>query len=74
MGNVFLSSLSHKGLFHLLDGIEGRLHGEWTRVYGDSSIDGGQLNRLIGYTLAVCLQTLQMSSLPVNIKTPCVLI
>ncbi|KAF0044562.1 hypothetical protein F2P81_003720 [Scophthalmus maximus] len=65
-----VESLSHKGLFHLLDGIEGRLHGEWTRVYGDSSIDGGQLNRLIGYTLAVCLQTLQMSSLPVNIKTP----
>ncbi|AWP16731.1 putative centrosomal protein kizuna [Scophthalmus maximus] len=43
-----VESLSHKGLFHLLDGIEGRLHGEWTRVYGDSSIDGGQLNRLIG--------------------------
>ncbi|XP_019940203.2 centrosomal protein kizuna isoform X1 [Paralichthys olivaceus] len=42
-----LESLSQEGIFNLLDSIEGRLHGEWTGVYGDSSIDGRQLNRLI---------------------------
>ncbi|XP_060939128.1 centrosomal protein kizuna [Limanda limanda] len=45
---VTLESLSQGGIFNLLDSIEGRLHGEWTSLYGDSSIDGGQLNRLIG--------------------------
>ncbi|CAB1453357.1 unnamed protein product, partial [Pleuronectes platessa] len=45
---VTLESLSQEGIFNLLDSIEGRLHGEWTRLYGDSSIDGRQLNRLIG--------------------------
>ncbi|XP_040917528.1 centrosomal protein kizuna [Toxotes jaculatrix] len=44
---VTLESLSQEGLFNLLDSIEGRLQGEWTSVYGDSSIDGRQLNRLI---------------------------
>eukprot|EP00064_Thunnus_orientalis_P013202 superscaffoldBa00002116_g13239 len=39
--------LSQEGLFNLLDSIEGRLHGEQTSVYGDSSIDGMQLNRII---------------------------
>ncbi|XP_074516695.1 centrosomal protein kizuna isoform X2 [Sebastes fasciatus] len=42
-----LESLSQEGLFNLLDGIEGRLRGEGTSVYGDSSIDGRQLNRII---------------------------
>ncbi|XP_077395543.1 centrosomal protein kizuna isoform X2 [Festucalex cinctus] len=40
-------SLSHKGLFKLLDSIEGRLHGEQTRVYGNLSIDERQLVRII---------------------------
>nr|XP_033498827.1 centrosomal protein kizuna isoform X1 [Epinephelus lanceolatus] len=44
---VTLESLSQEGLFNLLDSIEGRLHGERTRVYGDSSIDGRQFNRII---------------------------
>ncbi|KAM7376515.1 hypothetical protein PAMP_006243 [Pampus punctatissimus] len=44
---VTLERLSQKGLFKLLDSIEGRLHGEQTSVYGDSSIDGRQLNRII---------------------------
>ncbi|XP_042356078.1 centrosomal protein kizuna [Plectropomus leopardus] len=44
---VTLESLSQEGLFNLLDSIEGRLCGEQTRVYGDSSIDGRQLNRII---------------------------
>ncbi|KAM4541385.1 centrosomal protein kizuna [Fundulus diaphanus] len=42
-----LKSLSLEGLFNLLDSIEGRLHGEQSRVYRDSSIDGRQLNRII---------------------------
>uniref|UniRef100_A0A3Q3LZR2 Centrosomal protein kizuna n=1 Tax=Mastacembelus armatus TaxID=205130 RepID=A0A3Q3LZR2_9TELE len=44
---VTLESLSEEGLFNLLDSIEGRLHGEQTSVYWDSSIDGRQLNRII---------------------------
>ncbi|XP_044023912.1 centrosomal protein kizuna isoform X2 [Siniperca chuatsi] len=44
---VTLESLSQEGLFNLLDNIEGRLHGERTSVYGDSPIDGRQLNRII---------------------------
>uniref|UniRef100_A0A087X684 Centrosomal protein kizuna n=1 Tax=Poecilia formosa TaxID=48698 RepID=A0A087X684_POEFO len=40
-------SLSLEGLFNLLDSIEGRLHGEQSHVYRDSSIDGRQLNRII---------------------------
>ncbi|CAK6968020.1 centrosomal protein kizuna isoform X1 [Scomber scombrus] len=44
---VTLERLSQEGLFNLLDGIEGRLHGEQTSVYGDSSIDGMQLDRII---------------------------
>ncbi|XP_039993964.1 centrosomal protein kizuna isoform X2 [Xiphias gladius] len=44
---VTLESLSQEGLFSLLDSIEGRLHAELSSVYGDSSIDGRQLNRLI---------------------------
>ncbi|MED6289906.1 hypothetical protein CHARACLAT_007765 [Characodon lateralis] len=42
-----LKSLSLEGLFNLLDSIEGRLHGEQSHVYRDSSIDGSQLNRII---------------------------
>lgn len=56
MGNVY-SSLSQEGLFNLLDSIEGRLHDEQTSVYGDSSIDERQLNRLIRYTPTLFLQT-----------------
>ncbi|XP_070776949.1 centrosomal protein kizuna [Enoplosus armatus] len=44
---VTLESLSQEGLFNLLDNIEGRLLGERTSVYGDSPIDGRQLNRII---------------------------
>ncbi|XP_060918807.1 centrosomal protein kizuna [Labrus mixtus] len=44
---VTLESLSQKGLFTLLDCIEGRLHGDRTSVYVDSSIDARQLNRII---------------------------
>ncbi|KAK5857170.1 hypothetical protein PBY51_010430 [Eleginops maclovinus] len=44
---VTLESLSQEGLFHLLDDIEGRLHGEQTGVYEDASIDGRQLQRII---------------------------
>ncbi|KAM7403864.1 hypothetical protein PAMA_004336 [Pampus argenteus] len=44
---VTLERLSQEGFFKLLDSIEGRLHGEQTSVYGDSSIDGRQLNRII---------------------------
>ncbi|XP_056249335.1 centrosomal protein kizuna isoform X1 [Seriola aureovittata] len=44
---VTLESLSQEGLFNLLDSIEGRFHDERTNVYGDSSVDEGQLNRLI---------------------------
>ncbi|XP_026212260.1 centrosomal protein kizuna isoform X2 [Anabas testudineus] len=44
---VVLDSLSQEGLFNLLDSIEGQLHGERISVYGDSSIDGRQLNRII---------------------------
>ncbi|XP_054894860.1 centrosomal protein kizuna isoform X1 [Poeciliopsis prolifica] len=44
---VTLKSLSLEGLFNLLDSIEGRLHGEQSHVYRDSSIDGRQLNRII---------------------------
>lgn len=58
MGNVYFS-LSQEGLFNLLDGIEGRLRGEGTSVYGDSSIDGRQLNRIIRYALPVFPQTLK---------------
>uniref|UniRef100_A0A3Q2P4K8 Centrosomal protein kizuna n=1 Tax=Fundulus heteroclitus TaxID=8078 RepID=A0A3Q2P4K8_FUNHE len=46
-----LKSLSLEGLFNLLDSIEGRLHGEQSRVYRDSSIDGRQLNRIISASL-----------------------
>uniref|UniRef100_UPI0037E7C146 centrosomal protein kizuna isoform X2 n=1 Tax=Semicossyphus pulcher TaxID=241346 RepID=UPI0037E7C146 len=42
-----LKSLSQEGLFNLLDNIEGRLHGERTSVYKDSSVDARQLNRII---------------------------
>ncbi|KAM6917127.1 centrosomal protein kizuna isoform 2-T2 [Lycodopsis pacificus] len=42
-----LESLHQEGFFNLLDNIEGRLHGERTGVYADSSIDGRQLNRII---------------------------
>ncbi|KAK9533455.1 hypothetical protein VZT92_008572 [Zoarces viviparus] len=42
-----LESLCQEGFFNLLDHIEGRLHGERTGVYADSSIDGRQLNRII---------------------------
>ncbi|KAM9341512.1 centrosomal protein kizuna [Symphorus nematophorus] len=44
---VTLESLSQVGLFNLLDNIEGRLHCERASVYGDSSIDGRRLNRII---------------------------
>ncbi|XP_076605718.1 centrosomal protein kizuna [Chaetodon auriga] len=44
---VTLESLSQEGLFHLLDTIEGRLHCERSSVYGDSSVDGRRLNRII---------------------------
>ncbi|KAM6968760.1 centrosomal protein kizuna isoform 1-T1 [Tautogolabrus adspersus] len=44
---VTLESLSKEGLFTLLDNIEGRLNGERTSVYVDSSIDARQLNRII---------------------------
>ncbi|XP_047467832.1 centrosomal protein kizuna [Mugil cephalus] len=44
---VTLQSLSQEGLFNLLDSIEGRLHSEQTHLYGDSSIDGRRLNRII---------------------------
>lgn len=49
-------SLSQEGFFNLLDGIEGRLHGERISLYCDASIDGRQLNRIIRYTIAVFLQ------------------
>ncbi|XP_037097792.1 centrosomal protein kizuna isoform X2 [Syngnathus acus] len=39
--------LSLEGLFKLLDYIEGRLHGEQTRVYGNFSLDERPLNRII---------------------------
>ncbi|XP_031144499.1 centrosomal protein kizuna isoform X4 [Sander lucioperca] len=45
--SVTVESLSQEGLFNLLDNIEGRLHGEQTIVYGDSAVDGRQLNRII---------------------------
>lgn len=64
MGNVFFR-LSQEGLFNLLDSIEGRLHGEQKSVYGDSSIDGRQLNRIIRYTPPVCLLSFTILSLPV---------
>lgn len=51
--------LSQEGLFYLLDNIEGRLHCERTSVYGDPSIDGRQLNRIIRYAHPVFLQILQ---------------
>uniref|UniRef100_A0A8C2XGD9 Centrosomal protein kizuna n=1 Tax=Cyclopterus lumpus TaxID=8103 RepID=A0A8C2XGD9_CYCLU len=44
---VTLESLYQEGFFNLLDYVEGRLHGERTSVYVDSSIDGRQLNRII---------------------------
>ncbi|CAG5866289.1 unnamed protein product [Menidia menidia] len=44
---VTSESLSLEGLFNLLDSIEGRLHGEQTCVYRDSSIERRQLNRII---------------------------
>ncbi|XP_059209971.1 centrosomal protein kizuna [Centropristis striata] len=44
---VTLESLSQEGLFNLLDHVEGRLHGERTGLYEDSSIDGRQLKRII---------------------------
>lgn len=50
---LFFPRLSQEGLFNLLDNIEGRLHGEQTSVYGDSSIDGMQLDRIIRYTLPI---------------------
>ncbi|XP_071756390.2 centrosomal protein kizuna [Centroberyx gerrardi] len=42
-----LQRLSREGLFHLLESIEGRLHGEQTNVYWDSSTDGIKLNKII---------------------------
>ncbi|XP_063355861.1 centrosomal protein kizuna [Pelmatolapia mariae] len=42
-----LKSLSQEGLFNLLDSIEGRLRSEQASVYGDSSVDGLQLSRII---------------------------
>ncbi|KAM9786730.1 centrosomal protein kizuna isoform 2-T2 [Syngnathus typhle] len=39
--------LSLEGLFKLLDYIEGRLHGEQTRVYGNFSLDEKQLYQII---------------------------
>ncbi|XP_077403857.1 centrosomal protein kizuna isoform X2 [Vanacampus margaritifer] len=39
--------LSLEGLFKLLEFIEGRLHGEQTRIYGNCSIDERQLVRII---------------------------
>ncbi|XP_041827973.1 LOW QUALITY PROTEIN: centrosomal protein kizuna [Melanotaenia boesemani] len=44
---VTLKSLSLEGFYSLLDSIEGRLHGEQTHVYGDSSVDERQRNRII---------------------------
>nr|XP_046269116.1 centrosomal protein kizuna [Scatophagus argus] len=44
---VTLESLSQEGLFYLLDSIEGRLYCEHTSLYGDSSVDGRQLNRIV---------------------------
>ncbi|KAM4625083.1 centrosomal protein kizuna isoform 2-T2 [Polymixia lowei] len=41
--------LSHEGLFHLLENIEGRLHGERTNVYCGSSIDGRKLDEMISF-------------------------
>lgn len=49
----FPPSLSQEGLFNLLDSIEGRLHCEQAGVYGESSIDGGRLNRIIRYAIPV---------------------
>uniref|UniRef100_A0A3Q2X210 Centrosomal protein kizuna n=1 Tax=Haplochromis burtoni TaxID=8153 RepID=A0A3Q2X210_HAPBU len=42
-----LKSLSQEGLFNLLDSIEGRLRSEQASVYGDSSVDGLELSRII---------------------------
>eukprot|EP00066_Takifugu_rubripes_P024914 XP_011614180.1 PREDICTED: centrosomal protein kizuna isoform X2 [Takifugu rubripes] len=42
-----LQRLSLEGLFYLLDNIEGQLHCAGARVYGDSSVDGRHLNRVI---------------------------
>nr|XP_012778835.1 centrosomal protein kizuna isoform X2 [Maylandia zebra] len=42
-----LKSLSQEGLFNLLDSIEGRLRSEQASVYGDSSVDGFELSRII---------------------------
>ncbi|XP_029982693.1 centrosomal protein kizuna isoform X3 [Sphaeramia orbicularis] len=42
-----LERLSQKGLFNLLDCIEGRLHDEQTNVYDNPSIDKKQLDRVI---------------------------
>lgn len=53
----FILSLSQEGLFNLLDSIEGRLRSEQASVYGDSSVDGLELSRIIRYTLSVFLQT-----------------
>uniref|UniRef100_A0A668A9Q5 Centrosomal protein kizuna n=2 Tax=Myripristis murdjan TaxID=586833 RepID=A0A668A9Q5_9TELE len=39
--------LSHEGLFHLLNHIEGQLHYERTDVYRDSLIDGRKVNKII---------------------------
>lgn len=49
--------LSQEGLFYLLDSIEGRLPCEKNGVYGDSSIDKRQLNRIIRCGYPVFLQT-----------------
>ncbi|XP_005739091.1 centrosomal protein kizuna isoform X2 [Pundamilia nyererei] len=42
-----LKSLSQEGLYNLLDSIEGRLRSEQASVYGDSSVDGLELSRII---------------------------
>ncbi|XP_056151975.1 centrosomal protein kizuna [Lampris incognitus] len=42
-----LERLSHQGLFHLLESIEGQLHGEQTNVYWKSSIDQRKLNTIV---------------------------
>uniref|UniRef100_A0A3Q2XCP1 Centrosomal protein kizuna n=1 Tax=Haplochromis burtoni TaxID=8153 RepID=A0A3Q2XCP1_HAPBU len=46
-----LKSLSQEGLFNLLDSIEGRLRSEQASVYGDSSVDGLELSRIISTSL-----------------------
>ncbi|XP_072313439.1 centrosomal protein kizuna isoform X2 [Eucyclogobius newberryi] len=44
---VIMESLSQRGLFKLLDTIEGQFHAQQSRVYSDSSIDAQEHNRII---------------------------